>query len=75
MLGKERQVLKNSHFGFFISNDNKPIFNLFFAKLFDTKAKETCEVTIARNGNLSMYVELQGIVTNDEEQCLLTESA
>lgn len=71
MLDKKRQRLKNSRIGFFISDDNKPIFNLFLAKIFNSKAKETCEVTLSRDGNSPMYVKLQGIVTKNEEQCLL----
>jgi signal transduction histidine kinase len=63
--------LKKSHFGFFISNDNKPIFNLFLAKVFNSKAKETCKVTLSRDGNSPMYAQLQGIVTKNNEQCFL----
>ena len=71
MLDKKRQRLKNSRFGFFISDDNKPIFNLFLAKVFNSNAKETCEVTLSRDGNPPMNVQLTGIVTKKEEQCLL----
>jgi len=72
MLGKERLLLKNSRFGFFISNDTKPIFNLFLGKVFTSKAKETCEVTLLTNANLPAYIHLTGIVTENGEQCLLT---
>ncbi len=71
LLDKERQLLKNSRFGFFISDDNKPIFNLFLATVFNSKAKETCEVTLSRDKNSPMNVQLQGIVTKNEEQCFL----
>ena len=71
MLDKERQLLKNSRFSFFISDDNKPIFNLFLATVFNSKAKETCEVTFSRDGNSPRYAQLQGIVTKNEEQCFL----
>jgi len=71
MLDKERRLLKKSRFGFFISNDNNPIFNLFLATVFNSKAKETCEVTLSRDGKSPMNVQLQGIVTKNEEQCFL----
>ena len=67
MLDKERQRCKNSRFSFFISADNKPIFNLFLAKVFNSNAKETCEVTLLRDGNAPMNVQLTGIVTKNEE--------
>ena len=52
-------------------SNNKPIFNLFLAKVFNSNAKETCEVTLLRDGNAPMNVQLTGIVTKNEEQCLL----
>jgi PAS domain S-box-containing protein len=72
MLGKERSRLINSLFGFFISDDTKPVFSLFLAKVFNSKAKETCEVTLSAKGNLPMYVYLTGIVTENTEQCIVT---
>ena len=62
MLGKERSHLINSHFGFFISDCTKPVFNLFLETVFTSKAKEICEATLSTNGNLPMYVHLEGIV-------------
>ena len=72
MLGKERSGLKNSRFGFFVSNDTKPIFNLFLSKVFNSKAEESCEITLSTDGNLPMYVSLNGIVTENSEQCFVT---
>ncbi len=72
MLGKERQHIKNSRFGFFISNDTKPIFNLFLSTVFNSKVKQSCEVTILTDCNLQTYVYLSGQVTKNSEQCYLT---
>ena len=71
MLGKERHRLKFSRFGFFVSNDTKPIFNLFLEKVFSSKAKESCEVTLSTDGNLPIYVYLIGIASENGEQCLV----
>ncbi len=71
MLGKQRMQLKNSRFGFFVSDDTKKTFNLFLTNLFTCKEIETCEVTLSRDGNLPMYVQLQGIITKNDEQCFL----
>ena len=40
MLGKDRSRLKTSRFGFFVSDDTKPIFNLFIKKVFNNTVKE-----------------------------------
>jgi signal transduction histidine kinase len=72
MLGKERFYLKNSQFGFFVSKDTKPIFNLFLEKVFSSQVKESCEVILSFNDNLPLHVQLTGIVTKNGEQCLLT---
>jgi PAS domain S-box-containing protein len=70
ILGKERSHLKNSLFGFFVSDNTKPIFNLFLSKVFSSHTKEACEITLLINENSPMYVYLTGIVTGNGEQCL-----
>ena len=72
MLCKERLRLKNIQFGFFVSNDTKPIFNLFLEKVFSSKVKKSCEVNLSVNDNLPIFVQLTGIATKNGEQCLLT---
>ena len=72
MLGKDRQHLKNSLFGFFVSEETKPIFNRFLEKAFNGKVKESCDVTLLQDGNLPMYGHLTGIVYKNGEQCLVT---
>ena len=71
MLSKKRLDLINSRFGFFVSDDTRPIFNLFIEKVFDSKAKESCEVTLSTDDNLPMYVHLIGIASENGEQCLV----
>ncbi len=72
MLGKDRGNLKKSHFGFYISNTTKPIYNQFLSKVFSGSNKETCEVTLSVNTNTLIYVNLTGIIDRNIEQCLLT---
>jgi PAS domain S-box-containing protein len=72
ILGKERARLINSRFGFFVSDNTKPNFNLFIENVFCSKNKEECEVTLQTSTNLPMYVHLTGIVTNKGDQCLIT---
>lgn len=72
MLGKQSVHLKNSRFAFFISDDTKPIFNLFLSKVFKNNLKETCEITLSGNGRLPIYVYLSGILIENEEHCLVS---
>ena len=72
MLGRNRSLLKTSRFGFFVSDDTKPIFNLFIEKVFNNTVKETCEVTLSIDDNLPMYVHLIGIASRNGEQCFVS---
>ncbi len=72
MLGKERQLLINRNFTFFISNDTKLVFTQFLTKVFKEKNEESCEVTLSIEGKLPVYIYLSGQVTEDEIRCNLT---
>jgi len=72
MLGKDRQHLKSSLFGFFVSEETKPIFSLFLEKAFQSSAKESCEIVTDSEGGLPLHVLLTGVVSNNKEHCLVT---
>ena len=72
MLGKDRQHLKNSLFGFFVSEETKPIFNLFLEKAFKSKAKESCEVMMVKADRLPFHVFLTGVVEDNGGPCRVT---
>ena len=72
MLGKERSHLIKNRFSFFITSDTKPIFNHFLEKVFNSKTKETCELTLSADINLTKYVYLTGIATENGERCFVT---
>jgi hypothetical protein len=71
MLGKERQQLKNNRFGFFITDDTKPIFHQFFENVFNEKVKQSCEVILSIGENPPRHVYLAGILTQNEKSCLI----
>ena len=71
LLGKERARLKHSRFGFFVSEDTKPIFNNFLTNVFNSKVKMTCEVALLSNADLPTYVYISGIVIENGELCLI----
>ena len=72
MLGKQSVHLKNSRFAFFVSDETKPIFNLFLSQIFSNNVKETCKITLLVNGRLPTYVYLSGILADNEEHCLVS---
>ncbi|NQU52917.1 MAG: PAS domain S-box protein, partial [Bacteroidetes bacterium] len=72
MLCKERPRLINNRFALFISEVTRPEFNLFLDKVFTSKIKQTCEVIIITKGNLPIYVNINGIIIQNNEFCLLT---
>jgi PAS domain S-box-containing protein len=72
MLGKERLSLKNSRFGFFVADEYKPVFNNFLEKLFSSKLRSSCELMLMLEDFNYRYVNLTGIITQNEQQCLIT---
>ena len=60
ILGKERSHLLKSLFGFFVSNETKQIFNNFLKAIYETKEKQSCEVTINKKDSLPLIVYLVG---------------
>ncbi len=72
ILGKERTTLINKRFDYFVSTDTQATFNYFFKNVFATKLKQTCELTIATKGNLPVYVRIDGVISQNNDLCLLT---
>ena len=71
LLNKERTLLHNSLFAFFISDDTRPDFTLFLDKIFEHKTNENCEVTIITQGNDPKEVYLTGKVDTHGENALI----
>ena len=71
MLAKERSLLLNSRFGFFVTNDTKPIFNRFLDNLFKSGKNEFCEITLLTREAHPVFVHLSGIVNGTEQEVLV----
>jgi nitrogen-specific signal transduction histidine kinase len=71
MLEKERSYLDNLQFISFVSDDTKPVFNLFLKEVFSSNLKESCEVSLLKKDNLPNHVQLTGFVTGNRENCLV----
>lgn len=72
ILGKERSLLLNTIFSFYVSSETKPIFNLFLKNIFKNKKKETCEIVLSGYENEKIFVHLSAIASEEAGQCLLS---
>jgi len=72
MLGDKRFCLFNCNFKLFVDEESLPTFNNFFNRLFTLKTKESCEVMLGYDENPLCRVYMEGIVTSDDKQCLLS---
>jgi PAS domain S-box-containing protein len=72
MLGKERSRLLNRKFGFFVSHDTIPDFNLFLNRIFNGIRRESCEVKLLNDDNFLSYVILTGIISENKDKCNVT---
>jgi len=72
LLDDRRFSLVNNNFKLYISEESLPEFNRFFSKVFASNSKESCEVTINHHKTPSCTVYLEGIVTGDDRNCLLS---
>ncbi len=72
LLGKERSGLVNQNFKKFIAPDFLPVFDDFHRKVFESFLKQTCELRLTRNATLSIFVHLEGIISENDQKCLLT---
>ena len=72
LLQKDRSDLVDGNFRLFITQDTLLGFHDFFVKVFDTSFKQSCEMRLIIKGNPSNYLHLEGIVSEDGQNCLLT---
>jgi hypothetical protein len=72
MLGDKRISLVNSNFKLFVSNESLPVFNDFFRKVYTGDNKESCEVILGYDNRTFCNVYIEGIVTGDDRNCLLS---
>lgn len=72
ILGDKRFSLINSNFKLFITDDSLPVFNDFLKKVYVRHGKESCKVTFGSDNGSICKVYLEGIVTGDDQKCLLS---
>ncbi|NEW84749.1 MAG: PAS domain-containing sensor histidine kinase [Mariniphaga sp.] len=72
MLGMARSILINRNLRFFIAEISLPIFNEFLLKIFGSKSSQSCEVTMISKANTSVILYVEGVISEDEQQCLIS---
>ena len=72
MLGKERGMLINHSFKSFLALYTWATFDNFLKEIFEQQTKSYCEVRLSIDKNPLMYVHLEGIISDDNKQCLIT---
>ena len=65
MLGIERGAMIRKPFSRFITKDDQDVFYLHQKKLFETKAKQVCELKLIRKDRTQFYAQLESIVVKD----------
>jgi len=71
MLEKERYKLRFSRFGFFVSDKTRPNLMLFLSRIFSSKTSQSCELELSSDDNQPSIIQLNGIISDNEEQCLV----
>jgi PAS domain-containing protein len=72
LLGDKRFSLVNSNFRLYVMDHSRLLFEKFFSKVFSKKGKESCEIYIGYDGTPSRTVYMEGVVTGDDSNCLLS---
>jgi len=72
LLGERHFSLVNSNFKFYVAEQSLPAFNSFLSKLYTGNAKESCEVKLRNDKNAVKDVYMEGIVTGEKRECLLS---
>jgi PAS domain S-box-containing protein len=72
MIGVDRSKLMNSRFGLFVSDETRPAFNELLQKVFESKIKTSCEVSLLKEGNKLLYVYIDATADIDGQECKMT---
>jgi PAS domain S-box-containing protein len=72
LLQKNRSQLLNTRFSIIIPETSYVIFFDFFDRVFKSHQKESFEMVLNPTGNMPVYLNIDGIISEDHEFCLLT---
>ena len=69
LLGIERSRLVKRRFGLCVSAADRPAFDAFLRRVFESQAKELCEVTLLREGRPPVEVRIEAAVAASGREC------
>jgi two-component system, sensor histidine kinase and response regulator len=72
MLGKPRSDLIGQKFNTYVAQEDLKTFKNFLSSVFESEAKQVAEIRLAIDGNPSLYVQIEGVVYNQPNQCLVS---
>ena len=72
LLEIERSALVNRRFGFFVSPEDRSVFDAFLQRAFASKVRQRCEVTLKVAGRPPVAVGLKAIVFKSGRACRVT---
>ena len=72
IFGKERSKLMDCNFSLFIAPNNRIAFTNFLVKVSETKTKQSCEVEFKIKEKPTIFVHIEGVFSEKEENFLLT---
>jgi two-component system, cell cycle sensor histidine kinase and response regulator CckA len=69
LLGIERARLVNRRLGVCVSPPDLPAFNAFLTRVFESKAREFCEVAILKEGKPPVAVRIEAAIAASGQEC------
>ena len=72
ILGERRFSLINNNFALFVADESKAVFSNFLTEVFSSNYKESCMIQLGYGNNLLSKVYVEGVVTGDDTNCLLS---
>jgi len=64
-LGRERSRLVGARLGFFVSTEHTQTFSFFLKKVFESQAKEACEVALTPQKTTSLWVHIEASASDE----------
>lgn len=69
LLGIERSRLLGRRFGLFVAAEARPLFSAFIRKVFATQSKNSCEVTVATEGDSPLFLRIEAVACGSGQEC------
>lgn len=74
LIGIARSRLIGRQLRHLIADEDRPLFTEFINGIFANRGKESCEVSLTREGNTSIFVHIEAAFAPDGEECRITLS-